>query len=160
MLNSRMPNAKQPVRIVCDSRLRTPLDCQLVQTAKTYRTIIATVSDDLQKIAQFQPLGVEVLICKAKDKRIDLADLLQKLGEQGIDSLLLEGGSSLNFSALNAGIVNRVHCYIAPKLVGGITAKTPIGGDGIGVLANAVQLKTPTITMTGDDILLDFEVAN
>ncbi|QBQ64201.1 bifunctional diaminohydroxyphosphoribosylaminopyrimidine deaminase/5-amino-6-(5-phosphoribosylamino)uracil reductase RibD [Actinobacillus indolicus] len=158
MLNSRMPNAKQPVRIVCDSQLRTPLDCQLVQTAKIYRTIIATVSDDLQKIAQFQPLGVEVLVCKAKDKRIDLADLLQKLGEQGIDSLLLEGGSSLNFSALNAGIVNRVHCYIAPKLVGGVTAKTPIGGEGIGVLANAVQLKNAKISQIGEDLLIDYEV--
>lgn len=125
MLNSRMPNAKQPVRIVCDSSLRTPLDCQLVQTAKAYRTIIATVCDDLQKIEQFRPLGVEVLVCKASDKRVDLLDLLQRLGEMQIDSLLIEGGAGLNFSALKAGIVNRVHCYIAPKLIGGKTAPPP-----------------------------------
>lgn len=158
MLNSRMPNAKQPVRIVCDSSLRTPLDCQLVQTAKEYRTIIATVSDDLQKIAQFQPLGVEVLVCKAKDKRVDLQDLLQKLGEMQIDSLLLEGGSSLNFSALQAGVVNRVHCYIAPKLVGGATAKTPIGGEGIGVLSQAVKLQLQSTELIGEDILIDYTV--
>lgn len=158
MLNSRMPNAKQPVRIVCDSQLRTPLDCQLVQTAKEYRTVIATVSDDLQKIEQFRPLGVDVLVCKARNKRVDLQDLLQKLGEMQIDSLLLEGGSSLNFSALESGIVNRVHCYIAPKLVGGKQAKTPIGGEGIQQIDQAVKLKLKSTELIGEDILLDYVV--
>lgn len=158
MLNSRMPNARQPVRIVCDSHLRTPLDCQLVQTAKDYPTIIATISDDLQKIAKFEPLGVEVLLCKAKNKRVDLSDLLQKLGEKQIDSLLIEGGASLNFSALESGVVNRVHCYIAPKLVGGQTAKTPIGGEGISDLSQSVKLKMNSIEMVGEDVLIDYEV--
>ena len=158
MLNSRMPNARQPVRIVCDSHLRTLLDCQLVQTAKDYPTIIATISDDLQKIAKFESLGVEVLLCKAKNKRVDFSDLLQKLGEKQIDSLLIEGGASLNFSALESSVVNRVHCYIAPKLVGGKTAKTPIGGEGIGDLSQAVKLKTNSIEMVGEDVLVDYEV--
>ena len=151
MLNSRMPNARQPVRIVCDSHLRTPLDCQLVQTAKDYPTIIATISEDLQKIAKFEPLGVEVLLYKAKNRRVDLS-------EKQIDSLLIEGGASLNFSALESGVVNRVHCYIAPKLVGGQTAKTPIGGEGIGDLSQAVKLKMNSIEMVGEDVLIDYEV--
>ena len=158
MLNSRMPNARQPVRVVCDSQLRTPLDCQLVQTAKEYRTVIATVCEDLQKIEQYRPLGVEVLVCKAKNERVDLKDLLQKLGKMQIDSLLIEGGSSLNFSALESGVVNRVHCYIAPKLVGGKQAKTPIGGEGIGDLSQAVKLKLISMEMVGEDILIDYEV--
>lgn len=158
MLNSRMPNARQPVRIVCDSHLRTPLDCQLVQTAKDYPTIIATISEDLQKIAKFEPLGVEVLLCKAKNRRVDLSDLLQKLGEKQIDSLLIEGGASLNFSALESGVVNRVHCYIAPKLVGGKAAKTPIGGEGISDLSQSVKLKMNSIEMIGEDVLIDYEV--
>lgn len=158
MLNARMPNAKQPVRVVCDSQLRTPLDCQLVQTAKEYRTVIATVCEDLQKIEQYRPLGVDVMVCKARNKRVDLDDLLQKLGEIQIDSLLIEGGSSLNFSALESGVVNRVHCYIAPKLVGGKQAKTPIGGEGIGGLSQAVKLKLISMEMVGEDILIDYEV--
>lgn len=160
LLNCRIPNAKQPIRIVCDSQLRTPLECQLVQTAKEYHTIIATACDDLQKIERFQPLGVRILVCKAKNKRVDLHDLLQKLGEMQIDSLLLEGGSSLNFSALESGIVNRIHCYIAPKLVGGKQAKTPIGGQGINDIANAVKLKLISSELIGNDILLDYEVLN
>lgn len=158
MLNARMPNAKQPVRVVCDSQLRTPLDCQLVQTAKEYCTVIATVCEDLQKIEQYRPLGVEVMVCKARNKRVDLDDLLQKLGEMQIDSLLIEGGSSLNFSALESGVVNRVHCYIAPKLVGGKQAKTPIGGEGISDLSQAVKLTLVSIEMVGEDILIDYEV--
>ena len=158
MLKSRMPNARQPVRVVCDNQLRTPLDCQLVQTANEYRTMIATVCEDLQKIEQYRPLGVEVLVCKAKNERVDLKDLLQKLGKMQIDSLLIEGGSSLNFSALESGVVNRVHCYIAPKLVGGKQAKTPIGGEGIGDLSQAVKLKLISMEMVGEDILIDYEV--
>lgn len=158
MLNSRMANAKQPVRIVCDSQLRTPLTSQLVQTAKQYRTIIATLNSNDEHHAQYREFGVEILTVAADNKRVDLSDLLQKLGQLGIDSLLLEGGSQLNFSALQAGVVNRVHCYLAPKLVGGNHAKTPIGGVGIAKLADAVPLAPPKITLCGEDILLDFEV--
>ena len=99
-----------------------------------------------------------MLVCKAKNKRVDLEDLLQKLGEMQIDSLLIEGGSSLNFSALESGMVNRVHCYIAPKLVGGKQAKTPIGGEGIVDLSRAVKLKLVSMEMVGEDILIDYEV--
>ncbi|QGM80586.1 bifunctional diaminohydroxyphosphoribosylaminopyrimidine deaminase/5-amino-6-(5-phosphoribosylamino)uracil reductase RibD [Otariodibacter oris] len=157
-LNSRMPNAKQPVRIVCDSQLRTPLDSQLVQTAQQFPTVIATVSNNMQKIEQFQAFGVQVLQCNEQHKRVDLHDLLQRLGAMQIDSLLIEGGSQLNFSALESGIVNRVHCYIAPKLFGGKTAKTPIGGEGIGDISQAVRLTLKSTELIGEDILLDYEV--
>ncbi|MDD0823602.1 bifunctional diaminohydroxyphosphoribosylaminopyrimidine deaminase/5-amino-6-(5-phosphoribosylamino)uracil reductase RibD [Mannheimia sp. AT1] len=158
MLNSRMPNAKQPVRIVCDSQLRTPLDSQLVQTAKQYRTIIATLNNDSSAHQAYQQFGVEIIVTSALNKRVNLPEFLQKLGEMQIDSLLIEGGASLNFSALQAGCVNRVHCYIAPKLVGGKTAKTPIGGEGIGELSQAVKLKLKSTELIGEDILLDYVV--
>ncbi|MEG9499106.1 bifunctional diaminohydroxyphosphoribosylaminopyrimidine deaminase/5-amino-6-(5-phosphoribosylamino)uracil reductase RibD [Mannheimia indoligenes] len=158
MLNSRMPNAKQPVRIVCDSQLRTPLDCKLVQTAKEYRTVIATLNDDTKVHEAYQQFGVEIVVTKADNKRVDLLELLQKLGEMQIDSLLIEGGSNLNFSALKSGCVNRVHCYIAPKLIGGKEAKTPIGGEGVSNLAEAVKLELKSTELIGDDILLDYVV--
>lgn len=158
MLNSRMPNAKQPLRIVCDSQLRTPLESKLVQTANEYRTLIATTNNDAEAHKGYQQFGVEIVVTKADNKRVDLLELLQKLGEMQIDSLLIEGGSSLNFSALKAGLVNRVHCYIAPKLIGGRDAKTPIGGEGIGKLAQAVKLRLKSTELIGEDILLDYEV--
>lgn len=157
MLNSRMENAKQPVRIVCDSQLRTPLTSKLVQTANEYRTIIATVNEDKTAHQAYQQFGVEIIVTEADNKRVNLPELLQKLGEMQIDSLLIEGGSSLNFSALKAGCVNRVHCYIAPKLVGGKNAKTPIGGEGIDDLSQAVKLTLKSTKLIGEDILLDYE---
>ncbi|MGX3020792.1 bifunctional diaminohydroxyphosphoribosylaminopyrimidine deaminase/5-amino-6-(5-phosphoribosylamino)uracil reductase RibD [Ursidibacter sp. B-7004-1] len=160
LLNCRIENAKQPIRIICDSRLRTPVQSKLVQTAKQYRTIIATLNDNEDQHLAYQTFGVEILVTKSDNKRVDLNDLLQKLGKQGIDSLLLEGGSQLNFSFVEKGLINRVHCYIAPKLLGGITAKTPVGGTGIPQLAQALKLKTPQIEIVGQDILLDFEIEN
>lgn len=159
LLNCRLPNTRQPIRIVCDSQLRTPLESRLVQTAREYRTIITTLNTDPQKHQLYQQLGVEILVTAAHNKRVDLADLLQKLGAMGIDSLLLEGGSNLNFSALASGVVNRVHCYIAPKLLGGAQAKTPIGGEGF-ALANAVPLKLVKVEPIGEDMLFDYEIDN
>lgn len=101
---------------------------------------------------------MEIIVTTAANKRVNLPELLQKLGEMKIDSLLIEGGASLNFSALQAGCINRVHCYIAPKLVGGKSAKTPIGGEGIGELSQALKLRLKSTELLGEDILLDYEV--
>jgi diaminohydroxyphosphoribosylaminopyrimidine deaminase/5-amino-6-(5-phosphoribosylamino)uracil reductase len=83
---------------------------------------------------------------------------MTKLGEMGIDSILLEGGATLNYSALKAGIVNRVQAYIAPKIFGGSTAKTPVGGEGFSEVADAVEFVNSRITSFGDDVLFEAEV--
>lgn len=158
LLNCRLEKAKQPARIICDSLLRTPLNSQLVHTAKQYRTIIGTLNNDQDLHHVYQQAGVEIMLCKRMNKRIDLADFLQKLAAIGIDSVLLEGGSELNFRALAQGLVNRIHCYIAPKLFGGLNAKTAIGGEGIANIERAVRLHPPKISLLDEDILLDFEV--
>ena len=92
-----------------------------------------------------------------KDKSIDLKILMEKLGEMGIDSLILEGGAVLNYSALEAGIVNKVHAYIAPKIFGG-TGKSPVSGMGVESPDEAYMLTPPKITVIGDDILLESDV--
>ncbi|MDP8099981.1 bifunctional diaminohydroxyphosphoribosylaminopyrimidine deaminase/5-amino-6-(5-phosphoribosylamino)uracil reductase RibD [Pasteurella atlantica] len=159
MLNCRLENTKQPVRIVCDSQLRTPLTSKLVQTAPQFPTIIATLSTDLKRHQQYQELGVEIITVSAdKNKRCDLNVILQILGHRGIDSVLLEGGSNLNFSALQMGIVDLIHCYIAPKLIGGKTAKTPVGGLGVASLSDATLLKLTKTEIFDEDIRLTFEV--
>jgi diaminohydroxyphosphoribosylaminopyrimidine deaminase/5-amino-6-(5-phosphoribosylamino)uracil reductase len=153
-------NVRNPIRIICDTNLRTPLESQMVNTAGDIRTIIATALGDKEKQKQYTDKGceiVEVPILR-DDNRVDLNLLMNKLGEMGIDSILLEGGANLNFSALNAGIVNRVQAYIAPKIFGGSTAKSPVGGLGFGNVSEAVMLSTPKITTFGDDILLEAEV--
>ena len=76
----------------------------------------------------------------------------------GIDSILLEGGQALNASALEAGIVHKVQTYIAPKLFGGATAPTPVGGLGVDYPDGAYLLKNSKITILGEDILIESDV--
>ena len=87
--------------------------------------------DDAKKAAVLQEKGVQVLVTKEKDGCIDLKDLMEKLGEQKIDSILLEGGATLNQSALQSQIVQRIQVYIAPKIFGGSGRYTPVRGNSV-----------------------------
>ena len=83
---------------------------------------------------------------------------MEKLGQEQIDSILLEGGGTLNWAALKAGIVKKVQAYIAPKLFGGQEAKTPVEGLGVSSPAAAFCLRNSSITWLGDDFLIESEV--
>ena len=130
-LTCRIEGGRNPVRIVCDSHLRIPLDCQLVQTAVDVPTIVATLDGASDKAKELQRANVQILQCKEKDGRIDLYDLMVQLGAQDIDGILLEGGGTLNEQALAQDIVQEVQVYIAPKIIGGAEAKTPVEGKGV-----------------------------
>jgi diaminohydroxyphosphoribosylaminopyrimidine deaminase/5-amino-6-(5-phosphoribosylamino)uracil reductase len=158
MLTCRLTECKSPLRIVCDTNLRTPVKSNVVQTAGQYRTILATCCTDAAKMKPYQDAGCQVLTVPQKEGRVDLKELMTQLGKKDVDSILLEGGSTLNWSALNSGIVNKVQVYLAPKLFGGIDAKSPVGGLGIESPDNAFLLSPPRITVLGDDILLESEV--
>lgn len=158
LLTCRMENGRNPIRIICDTQLQTPLDAQIVQTAAQIRTIIATACTDKSRQDLFRQFGCEVLVLPLKGGHVDLNSLMAALGRLKIDSILLEGGSTLNWSALKCGIVQKVQCYIAPKLFGGISAKSPIGGEGVSEPGKAYHLIHTTITQMGDDLLLESEV--
>lgn len=157
MLTCRLENSRNPVRIICDSHLRTPLNSKIVKTAATVPTILATSSKE-QKIKNYEDLGCRVLYVPEKNGHIDLNRLMELLGAEKIDSILLEGGGTLNWSALESGIVQKVQTYIAPKLFGGEKAKTPVEGTGFPDPASAVLLKNSEITRLGHDFLIESEV--
>lgn len=158
MLDCRLPEGgKNPIRIICDGNLRTPLDSRVVTTASDIPTLIATVSTDESLIKEYESKDCSVIRTASDNGRVDLKDLMRILGENGIDSILLEGGAQLNYSAIKAEIVDEVHTYIAPKIFGG-NAKTPVGGEGIGSIEDAVILDPVKITKIGDDILVESEV--
>lgn len=160
LLSCRMPPkegppraARNPVRIVCDSHLRLPPDSALVRTARDIPLIAAHVDGSAEKAEELRRAGVTVWQCAAKDGRVDLSDLMRRLGEEGIDSVLIEGGGALHWAALEAGIVRKVQAYIAPKLIGGAGAKSPIGGAGLAKMAGALALRDTRLTRLGDDLL-------
>lgn len=157
-LTCRIDGGKNPIRIVCDTGLRTPLNSELAKTAAEIRTVIATACEDKEKRKAYTDLGFELLTVPVKDKHVDLKALMLKLGEMKIDSVFIEGGGELNWSALRAGIVNHVQCYIAPKIFGGINAKAPVGGMGVDIPGEAFRLKDTEITELDGDFLLEGEV--
>ena len=159
MLTCRIPGGRDPIRIVCDSRLSTPPSARLVESAGSLTTILATCCTDPDRHVPYLAAGCEILTVRADaDGHVDLAALMQALGARGIDSIVLEGGGTLAWAALRAGIVHRVQAYIAPKLFGGAQAKTPVQGVGVAYPDDAVRLSAPRVTQLGDDLLLESEV--
>ena len=169
MLNCRIEGGRDPIRIIADSHLRIPMDSQLVRTAGQQPLIVACLPDaDEEKAAQLQEKGVEVLripgvttadITEEQKEVISLPVLMKELGARKIDGILLEGGGQLNESALQAGIVDRIYCYIAPKIFGGAQAKTPVEGQGLTQAADAWKFNRIGMQEFGQDILLEYEKA-
>lgn len=157
-LTCRLPEGKNPIRIICDTRLRTPLTAQVIATAGQIPTILATCCTDPDRKKRYEDLGCQVMAVSEADGHVDLKVLMQQLGRQNIDSILLEGGGTLNWSALESGIVQKVQTYLAPKLFGGASAKTPVEGIGVSVPSDAVLLKNSVITKLGEDFLIESEV--
>ncbi len=158
LLTCRLPGAKSPVRIVCDTHLRTPPDSRLVKTAKQFPTILATCCREPARQQPYQAAGCEILRVPEQSGRLDLAALMEILGQKGIDSILLEGGGTLHWAALQSGIVQKVQAYIAPRLLGGQNAKTPIEGQGVPYPNDAFTVKNINLISLGEDFLLEGEV--
>lgn len=155
-LTARVPGAKNPIRIVVDSQLRIPLDMNIVHQQKEAPTIILTTKKAApEKVSLLTERGITVLIVADHKGRVDLREGMAKLGERNIDSILLEGGSELNYSSLEAGIVDKVQVYIAPKIIGGTTSPTPVGGKGMDSLSNAFPVERMKTKMIGEDVFIE-----
>ncbi|MGN0435246.1 MAG: bifunctional diaminohydroxyphosphoribosylaminopyrimidine deaminase/5-amino-6-(5-phosphoribosylamino)uracil reductase RibD [Wujia sp.] len=163
MLTCRLPGGRNPVRIVCDTNLRLPEDCNLANTLDAARTIIAlgtdTFADDnnREKIDRLKKKGVEFLPVHEKAGHIDLNELMIKLGEIEIDGILLEGGGILNYSMISQGFVHEVHAYVAPKIFGGAVSPTPVSGAGVESPDMAYWFKLDNIEQIGEDVLMTYK---
>ncbi len=160
MLTCRLKNGRDPVRIICDSDLRIPLQSNIVRTARTVQTIIASAEDsDKDKATVLEVLGCIVLRLPRVDGHIDLNELMRVLAKKyTIDSILLEGGAELNWSALNSGIVSKVLAYVAPKMFGGADAKSPVGGLGVDTPDSAFMLTDTRVSRIGEDFIIESKV--
>ena len=156
-LTARRKNqkSKQPIRIIVDSHGKILLDSKIVLTAKKYKTILVTTSQiSIKKENKIKEKGIEIIKTSTKNNHVNLKELIKILGEKGIDSVLIEGGGTLNFSALEEGIVDKIMTFISPKIVGGITAKTSVDGKGFPFISSAINIKNLKVNVLGEDILL------
>lgn len=149
MTEEGIKNVRQPIRIVADRKLRIPLESQLVKSAKDIPLIVATSDEaDKEKEVRLTELGVQVWHCK------DTQDILLQAGKAKIDSIFIEGGGTLNEAMLREGLVDEVNAFIAPKIVGGHGALSPVEGKGIEKMTDAIQLTDISVKTIGNDVLV------
>lgn len=164
MLNCRIDGAHQPLRIILDSHLRIPMGSRLVRSAKEYPLLIVCNEstrdreEGTNRIQKLEEAGAKVWTLPEKNGHPDLNVLMQRLGEEKIDSVLIEGGGTVNEAALKAHIVHHVYAYIAPKIFGGEDAKTPVEGSGIRLPQECANLRLAKITVLLNDMLLEYDV--
>lgn len=164
MLNCRIEGAHQPLRIILDSHLRIPMGSRLVRSAKEYPLLIVCNESNrdreegASRIKKLEEAGAKVWTLPEKNGHPDLNVLMERLGEEKIDSVLIEGGGTVNEAALKAHIVHHVYAYIAPKIFGGEDAKTPVEGSGIRLPQECAQLRLAKITVLLNDMLLEYDV--
>lgn len=139
---------KQPIRLILDSTLRIPLDARVITDDLAPTWIITTRRASADKSAMLQERGITVV--NLEDERIDIPPMLDRLGELGITSVLVEGGSEVNGAFLQAQAIQKTISYFAMKLVGGAHAPTSYGGPGLEQMADAVMLGNVEIERVGD----------
>ena len=155
MLTARVDGGKNPIRIVVDSSLKIDINANVVQD-KSAKTIVATTDKaDKDKILKLQAQDVDVIVVdKDENDKVDIEKLLDILGQQNICSILVEGGATLSGSFVAKKLVDKVYFFIAPKIIGGKEAKTPVAGIGILNLQEALALKDIQIEKLEEDILI------
>jgi diaminohydroxyphosphoribosylaminopyrimidine deaminase/5-amino-6-(5-phosphoribosylamino)uracil reductase len=150
---------RQPLRVVVDSRLRTPSTARVCARQDRAKTLIVTTSRaSYSRRRPVERAGVEVVSVSAKNGRVSFPALLKILGKRGITSLLIEGGSTVNAAALRERLVNHVVLYLAPILMGGQDAKAVIGDRGPNRLAQVLRLHHVSVRRIGNDLVVEGEL--
>lgn len=162
-LTTRIPGGTNPLRIITDSSLRIPEDCNIIKTAGDVPTMIVCAMKEKtfaasDKRRTLENAGARVVNLPGEDGQVDFKALVELLGEEKITGLLIEGGSDVNYSALQSGIVDEVNVFLAPKVFGG-NAKTPVGGAGVELPDEAFPMKLVSFETVGDDLLIKYRLS-
>jgi diaminohydroxyphosphoribosylaminopyrimidine deaminase / 5-amino-6-(5-phosphoribosylamino)uracil reductase len=151
---------RDPVRVVVDSGLRIPEQARILHLNSSAPTVIATTERaPYGKIRRLRDLGARILVLPDNEQRVDLAALLTALGGMGLQSVLLEGGATLNGEFLDARLIDRVMVFIAPKLIGGADGKGLFSGPGVSCLDHAPLIRHLRIRQFDDDLLYEGELS-
>jgi diaminohydroxyphosphoribosylaminopyrimidine deaminase/5-amino-6-(5-phosphoribosylamino)uracil reductase len=153
-LTTRIVGRPNPIRIVVDSDLCISSKSKFMDIGNV---IVATSKKASKaRIRVFQKAGAKVIV--VGERKVDLKKLMKELGKIEIQSVMLEGGSELIGSAIEAGIVDKIYLVVAPKIIGGRNAKSPVGGDGIKRMKDALKLKNMKYKILGEDLLIEAEL--
>ena len=149
MLGIKEHEIRQPIRIIADRRARIPMESQLVRTANEYPLVVVYANGaDEEKLEQLREAGVTLWNCNS------ITEMMLRAGAEKIDSIMLESGGTLSEALLREGLIDEVMAFIAPKIIGGKMAKTPVEGDGVEMMSEAILLRDKIIQPIGEDVLI------
>ena len=146
-------HGKNPIRIIVDRQLRTPLDAQVLQTDLA-RTIIVTAQGQQENTEAFKNTGAEFIYVPLVDGKLDLHSMLDELYKLGITDLLVEGGGEINASFLRHGLIQKYLVYVAPKILGGRHSISPFTGPDVETIDAAVLLDFAGVEKVGEDLCI------
>lgn len=149
-LSARIKGRKDPIKIVLDPKLKIPLGAKMLAGEKAI--VGACKGCNAQKKKALEKMGAKVLLFEGE--KIPIRKLLEKLGEMDISSVLVEGGGEVNASFAQQGLVDRYYFFICPKIIGGRDAKSPVEGNGVAKVANAMRLKIEKVEIVGGDVMV------
>jgi diaminohydroxyphosphoribosylaminopyrimidine deaminase/5-amino-6-(5-phosphoribosylamino)uracil reductase len=152
-LTVRHVKGRNPLRIIVDTRLRTPESVGVLEYGSAHNTIIATTESNPKIHLRYIRQGATIIVCKEHDGRVSMSDLLKKLGNICIQSILLEGGSRLAGDMLKQALIDEYVIFVAPKIIGS-DGFAPFTLTGVTSMDNAVKLKFDHVTHSGQDIVI------
>lgn len=161
LLNTRLPEGRgrDPLRVVVDSQLRISPQCRMLTQESSAKTLIATISTDQKKISTLQKAGAEIVLFPASYGKVSLTSLWEELGRRNVQTLLLEGGSTLAEAALKNCLIDRLMLFVAPKLLGGSSGCGIFSGSGCLQMSLALKLKDISYEQVGEDLLITGDIA-
>ncbi len=151
-LTVRHVKGNDPLRVIVDTRLRTPESVNVLNGPGAAKTMIATCEPNPEIHQRYQSQGALVLVCREYDGRVEMADLLSKLASRGIQTVLLEGGSRLAGTMLQQGLIDECIFFYAPKVVGNGFA--PFVIQGITTMDEAIRMSIQRVGMSGPDVVV------
>jgi len=156
LLTVRFVKGKNPIRVVVDSSARIPLSSKILKTDPSSVLIASSRKAAAYRLAELENVGATVIRCGRT--KVDLNRLLRILYQRGIDSILLEGGGTLNWSMLRDRLVDKVHVTISPMLIGGDRATTLVEGFGVPTIKKSFRLRLSRMHRHANEIILEYKV--
>ncbi|MCT4594297.1 MAG: bifunctional diaminohydroxyphosphoribosylaminopyrimidine deaminase/5-amino-6-(5-phosphoribosylamino)uracil reductase RibD [Anaeromicrobium sp.] len=157
MLNTRLTGTSvDPLKIIVDTRGRIPIESRVVNMDSDKGVILATTNlIDKEKEEELKNRGVNLIKTPLKNDRVDLKYLFKELGNRGIDSLLIEGGGTLNDSLLREDLIDKIIFFIGPKIIGGKDSKSPVEGMGVSLMRDSIEVKNIKVKSFEDDVVIE-----
>ncbi|MCC2377147.1 bifunctional diaminohydroxyphosphoribosylaminopyrimidine deaminase/5-amino-6-(5-phosphoribosylamino)uracil reductase RibD [Bacillus wiedmannii] len=149
-LTTRIPNGRNPIRVILDSTLRIPMEANVVADREAPTWIFTTSNYAAEKRKALENAGVKVFVTSG-EKHINLYEMLDVLGRKGVSSLLIEGGGEVNASFIENKLMDKLILYFAPKIIGGRLAPSFVEGTGITKMQDAIEFKDISFTQVGKD---------